>query len=509
MHIKSKATTKLLLIILAVIFIITALFVLWWYGKFIPGWVEWKEYQGVFGESGIILADKKVSVAIDNNEVWNTPNDWFVQDMIITDIDRDGAEEMVLLVWKHGSFGKHRPQWVRRNDISLKQHIFIYRYDDRREEYIVAEWMSSVMNYPVKSFASYGKDKIVINDINGGHKVWYWLDFGLKLAGEAKDNSVSFAAAGDNLIHEWLYRNIDDIFAEEAFDLFYENIAEDIKQYDIASVNQETPLVTNRSMIGDYPSFGSSYRVADGLSHAGFDIVSCANNHILDRGQEGLETTYNALKDREMEAVGINVSEGDIYDSIKFADCNHINIAFLSYTYGTNGNKMPPGNSNAVENLMNKDRLVKQLRYARLRADAVIVFVHWGTEYSAEIDEQQQIFTDIFLNEGVDVVIGTHPHVLQEYKTISKNDHQMTVFYSLGNFVSGQNEPERLIGGIGEFVINKDVSGKININGVNMRKTVMHQDKEECGIYWLEDYTVDKAQKHIVKGMEEYIKELK
>lgn len=506
---------RIMILAVAVILSIAAIFALWWYGAFLPKWVDWKESTVSYYDDELVLKNKSLSVISEGKCIWKSKNDWFIQNMIVSDLDRDGQDEITLLVWKHGSFGEHTPMWVKRNDIRLEQHIFIYKRDLSAEGHIKALWMSSVLGYNVESIVSHYNSKILVNDRGNNHKVWMWKDFGLKYAGKATEQKISFRAAGDNLIHQWMYRygsdTNDSDYINGSYDKYYAHIKDYIEQADISSINQETPLVDDNSLLGDYPKFGTPSSVASALENAGFDVVSCSTNHALDRGMYGIDTTYKYLTQNNLKAVGINPSERneDYRDGITFINKNHIVVAMLSYSYGTNGIKEPEGHPYASELFDNNERFIKQLRYARQKSDVVIVFAHWGTEYSEEIDDNQRELTSLMYDEGVDIVIGTHPHVLQDLDVVNEGDNTMYVFNSLGNFVSGQDKPERLIGGIACFDIVKAEDGSTSVMNPYIEKTVMHQDKDECTVYLLKDYSDEIAGRHRVEGMKEYIDTIK
>jgi poly-gamma-glutamate synthesis protein (capsule biosynthesis protein) len=132
----------------------------------------------------------------------------------------------------------------------------------------------------------------------------------------------------------------------------------------------------------------------------------------------------------------------------------------LNYTYGTNGKQIPDENQYAVHLLDDEEQIKSDIKSAKENADIVIIFPHWGTENSTEIDENQEKWTDIFLESGADVVIGTHPHVLQPYEVLtSSTGHQMLIYYSIGNYISAQSEQTSQKGGIATFTISLTTSG--------------------------------------------------
>lgn len=157
---------------------------LWWYGLFLPGWISWEKAQESFGDATVTLQGRclKVRMGGENGQVvWETQSDWFVQDVVVKDIDRDGEEELILLVWKHGSYGNHMPFWVEKNDEALKQHIYIYKYEETRESKIRAIWMSSQIEYEITDISSGEKSFLNVTDRSGNTRIWTWRDFGLKL----------------------------------------------------------------------------------------------------------------------------------------------------------------------------------------------------------------------------------------------------------------------------------------------------------------------------------------
>ena len=200
---------------------------------------------------------------------------------------------------------------------------------------------------------------------------------------------------------------------------------------------------------------------------AGFDVIDTANNHILDKGIEGIRNTLEVFeKYEDVVTVGTSLEEQEEYwGSIRFVEKNGIKIAFLAYTYGTNGMPAPKGLPFAVEQLNDEKRIELQLNYARARADAVIVLVHWGEEYSDVVSDEQKRLTELFYSNDVDVVIGSHPHVLQP-KEIYKD--KMLVYYSLGNFISGQTRKQQIeagteTGALASLTIRKDAAGKVSV----------------------------------------------
>ena len=181
----------------------------------------------------------------------------------------------------------------------------------------------------------------------------------------------------------------------------------------------------------------------------------------------------------------------------------NITFALLNYTYGTNGIDLP-SDKPWIVNMMDKDKVTKDIKEARANADVVIVFPHWGTENSFGISDYQKEYTDLFSKLGVDLVIGCHPHVIEPVKEVTnESGHKMLVYYSLGNFISHQIEIDQLCGGIASVDIEKK-NGKITVNG-KFIPIVTHYnrtdgDKFRFDVYKLSDYTDELAKSHSQNG---------
>lgn len=225
---------------------------------------------------------------------------------------------------------------------------------------------------------------------------------------------------------------------------------------DYAVANLETTLSTEGPYSG-YPAFRSPAALADDLKELGFDLMLTANNHCLDRGFDGLTATLDALDEAGLAHVGTYASEKDAASPIHLADVGGITVAFLGYTYGTNGIPLPSGKDWAVS-LFNTDymtslstpdteKLEADLAAARsMEPDLIAVMIHWGVEYRTEQNSYQEEMADLLIANGADLVLGGHSHVPQpmETRTVTGWDgSQRTGFvcYSLGNFISSQVDP--------------------------------------------------------------------
>lgn len=311
--------------------------------------------------------------------------------------------------------------------------------------------------------------------------------------------TVRFSASGDNLIHDGLYLQAKARGQNSEYDFaaLYENVAAFYKDFDVNWINQET-LLTDEFEPSGYPMFCSPTAVGKALYDIGFRVFALSNNHSYDKGAAGIASSL-AFWDTMPEDVlspGFYAGESD-YTNIQTHTVNGITIAYLPYTEHTNGLPTPSGATANIIYTSQTDVIEQQIRHARTIADIVIPTVHWGTEDSHKVNDAQRILAQQMADWGADVVIGTHPHVVQPVETITaaESGKQVPVFYSLGNFVSLQSKTPNLMGAVGTFSITKttqpDGAISTEITDVQTHPLVMHyQNGYKNGrVYWEQDYT--------------------
>lgn len=324
-----------------------------------------------------------------------------------------------------------------------------------------------------------------------------------------EEYNVSLIAAGDNLYHSSVYKKGKLEDGTYNFDFIYENIKPYIEEYDIAIVNQETVLIEDRNNISSYPCFGTPQEAGNALMNAGFDVFLNATNHSYDKKETGVLNTIAFWKQYpEITYLGIHENEDD-YNTVKIVEENNIKIAMLNYTYGLNGFVIPDEKYYLVDTLYDKDKIQRDLEYAEENADITIVFPHWGNEYQYNESENQNEWAMFFTEYGADIIIGAHPHVVQPVKYIeSENGNRSICYYSLGNFVSGQDEKPRILGGLATINIKKIVDSddvQILIENPNFIPTVTHYNSSEHTIYLLSDYNDELANNTKLKASCEYL----
>ena len=463
-------------------------------------------------EMRILLQERKVTACMDGDPVWETDPEWQTQDMLLCDIDRDGREELILLTWKRGSFGEHLPLWVEQDEDTFSQHIFIY--DLFGKPPVRPAWMSSALGAEIAGMR-FDPDRslLILTDAAGTESAWRWEFFGLKRAEKEKEKVQTFhlLAAGDVIAHGPVMSAGKKADGSYDFAFLFAPIADRIQAADLACVNLETPLTADGAY-SDYPLFASPPEIAKAMADAGFDAAACATNHMLDRGLRGVRDTaeaFAALSDR-IVCLGIDPYERDPdAPEYRIVERNGITAALLNFTYGTNGHAVPPDAPHCVELLQDEAYVRGQLEAARQQADLLVVFVHWGTEYEPLPDESQQKWAQLFLEEGTDLVIGTHPHVLQPVTTYEREDgHRMLVFYSLGNLVSAQSGTGRILGGLADVVFEKAPDGECEIVRYDLIPTITHQQKGCYAAWLLDDYPEELLRTHRQKtGLEELFRD--
>ena len=442
-------------------------------GYLLPVWIKWESKEIVCEEDGmpdkIILQNRRVTVLQDGDLVWQSENGVWVQDVLWEDIDHDSEKELMLLCWKRGRYGSSRPFWVTEDEQTWSQHIFLY---DWQEGEIRPIWMASDLGLEVENWSFHERNRLLLTDRTGETSAWDWITWGLS---HVKPTTLTFAAVGDNLIHRPIYEYALRHFGGNFDDLFT-CMQEELDQYDVTSINQETIYVEERADYSDYPRFGTPIEVGEAVVNAGFSVVSCATNHALDQGVEAIDRTVDFYREADVICAGIQHSEDGTYRPYEILERNGICCAVFSYTQFTNGLPVPEETPYVLHTLDDEQQVRQDLKAGREKADLCIVYVHWGTEYAETTDESQKYWAKVFADCGADVVIGTHPHVLQPVEWVTGvNGNETLVYYSLGNYISAQTDPACTIGGLAYFTAMKE-NGKCRIADYGLKKLVTQHE---------------------------------
>lgn len=314
-------------------------------------------------------------------------------------------------------------------------------------------------------------------------------------APQDQEVTIRLAMVGDVLVHRPVWESGQQADGTYQYDHLFVQVAPDIQAADVALVNQETVLGGTELGLSSYPTFNSPQEVGDAEAAAGFDVICKATNHTVDKGTAGIGNELAFWRERHPGVAVVGAADSqETYDTIYVYEKDGFKVAILNYAYGTNGIPLPADNPWAVH-LLDENAIRADVARAQELADLVVVSPHWGTEYVAGPDAMQQQYADLFCELGVDVVIGTHPHCLGPVEVRTRADgHQTLIYYSLGNFVSAQNQQElTAVGGLAEVTLVKDAEGA-RVADYELWPTVTHMAAgTSYTTYKLADYTDELA----------------
>ena len=300
---------------------------------------------------------------------------------------------------------------------------------------------------------------------------------------EEKVEPINFTmtAIGDTLCHNTQYWDAYNSSTKQ-YDFYY--VYDDIKNYtssaDITMGSLETTFAGEDRGYSNYPVFNSPDSLATALKDIGVDVISLAGNHALDYGYSGICRTIDVLDNVGISHLGTYKSAED-QDKILIKDVKGVKIAFINYTYGTNGIPVPSDKPYCL-NLIDKDLISKQIKQAKEQnVDMIVACMHWGTEYKTSANDEQKELADFLFKSGVDIILGNHPHVLEpmEKKTITLDDgstKDVFVVYALGNFTADQRAEITRDSAILNLDITKDSDSKILINKVSYVPIYMYKN---------------------------------
>ena len=507
--------------------------------------------MSVYGDTGLDSESLSDTGSNSENLVYQTRIGLKVSDVCVGDLDGDGYDEIILLLWKRGSYGTSHPYWQKNDLYRFSQHIFIYTLRDGQ---ITPWWFSSAIGVRAADISLTahpdGKRQMVcIKDSEGKESCWYWHGFGLakmEESGEQETTStvgssaktaesmdessaetVHLLAVGDNLISDTIYHAAHDK-ASGSWDFsgLYEHIADRVRTYDLAAINEETILVHDPEKRSSFPRFGTPDVIGNDIRNAGFNIVTAATNHAWDKGREGIDDTIRFWKQYpDVTLLGIHGSAEE-QDRIIYTEKNGIRFALFNYTYGLSAGTLPAGDEFRIDLLQDKDRLINDLHEAEQSADMSIVFIHMGTEYRETPTDEQKALAQELTAAGADLIIGAHPHCVEPMARVTAaNGNTSVVYYSLGNLVSTQMKPNTILGGAADVTIVKK-NGVTSVSEAKLQPTVCHMEaassattpsttaslssassvaessagKPVVTVYFLADYTEELAERHYFRN---------
>lgn len=317
------------------------------------------------------------------------------------------------------------------------------------------------------------------------------------------NKQITLSAVGDILIHDRVY---DDARVKDTFNFMpmLDRVDSYLKASSVTFANQETMVGGEEIGLSGYPRFNSPYEIGEALKKAGVDVVSLANNHTLDHGEEAIHNAINYWKEKDMMYTGAYESKAD-QEKLRIYETNEdISLAFLAYTYGTNG-ITEPENKDYLVNQIDEQQIATEIAEAEKQADVVVLSLHFGDEYERLPNERQKDLVQFAADRGADIILGHHPHVLQPVEWVEgKGGKRSFVIYSLGNFLSGQDEFYRRIGGVLTLTLTKEEKkgeeDKVKISNPQFLPTFVtftnESDYKVVPMYQLKETDLPDAKKH-------------
>lgn len=317
---------------------------------------------------------------------------------------------------------------------------------------------------------------------------------------EKEEHTLRMIAVGDHFYHDTVIADGQEEDGQWKYDYIYENVKDEIEGADLAVVNQETPIVSDHGDTSGYPTFGMPQEGAQALADIGFDVITMATNHSYDKGKDGVIQSIEFWNSQKNDPVllGIHESEQDQKENrVKIVEKKAFKIAMMNYTTLINIGTPVPENESYLIDIYDEETIKMDVEKAKKEADIVMVFLHSGVEYKNEPDDATKEKVQYLAQLGVDVVIGTHPHVIRPYGMMERPDGKnMLIYYSVGNFVSGQQGMSQLIEGMADITFFKDPeTGEVSVEEYSMEPLVMHYESgfQSYAVYPLEKYTKELA----------------
>lgn len=323
------------------------------------------------------------------------------------------------------------------------------------------------------------------------------------------DKVVHVIAAGDNLIHYSVFKNAEALAGGNGYDFkpMYSEVKYLIEEADVAIINQETVISQSnpvRGAEGGVLLFNSPPEVADAVIDCGFDVITMANNHLLDMGTDGLEESINfwnqKAKENNLTVLGAYLNEEDA-NNIRVREVNGVKIAFLAYCHHINGfdAQLDDVPLRVIKN-DEEDVIERQIKEAKEMADVVIVSAHWGQDDTTVVTEDRIELANKMVNWGADVILGCHTHTAETMEWITRDDGTKGfVYYCMGNFICAQTDNFNVVGELPDFDIVIDgETNELRLENVKCIPTIVHYESEfsNMKVYPYSKYSPELAERH-------------
>ncbi|MDD3268309.1 MAG: CapA family protein [Syntrophomonadaceae bacterium] len=315
--------------------------------------------------------------------------------------------------------------------------------------------------------------------------------------------TITLTAAGDCLMHNTQISSGLQADGSYRFDSFFTEVKDLIAEGDYSSTNFEAVMAGPQSGYTGYPLFNSPDAVAGTFKEAGFDLIVSANNHCMDRGVRGALRSLDVLRAAGLETVGTYKTAQESKQFL-IKDIKGVKVAYLAYTYGTNGIPVPAQYSFLV-NFMDKNKILADIKQVRDSVDIIVLVLHWGLEYHPKPSQEQKMQAREYLEAGADIILGSHPHVIQTMEVLKIQGKDKFVIYGLGNFISHQVGQERNSGIVLKMKFTKDfVSNNTLLDSVSYTPTFSHSYRDN-GKLMFRVVPVEVSIQKIKAGQEPYM----
>lgn len=330
------------------------------------------------------------------------------------------------------------------------------------------------------------------------------------------ERDITLMAVGDDLLHMGIVKTGTQEDGSLNYDFLFESISDMLENADVKIINQETILGGNDRGFSGFPRFNSPTEVGDAIAAAGFNVVLQASNHSADQGVDGLLSCAAFWKTHpEVLVTGIYETEEEV-EELPLITVDDVTFAVLNYTYSPNSETIPSsvvGHLNFLCSYNDRNRLdfttlnpqvLSDIERAKEVADIVIVCPHWGTEYSTKPSKYQKEFAMQMAEAGADLIIGTHPHVIQPVEWVeAENGNRALCFYSLGNYVSTQKNAQSMLEAMAwvTFHVAEDgISITSEKTGAIPMVCQYNNRVRFENVYFLENYTAEFASSHGIRS---------
>ncbi len=332
---------------------------------------------------------------------------------------------------------------------------------------------------------------------------------------EPEFSTVNISAVGENQIHSSIYKQAAARSTDGGYDFeyAYKNAVPLIRDADMAIINQETLICNDKYEPSTYPRFNSPVALGDYMLEIGFDVFTIANNHTLDKNEDGLMACLDYWDSRENAIVAGAYRNAEDRANIRTGEFDGITFSFLSYTEYLNGLYLPEGSVMEIGDAFDVETIINEIAAAKEVSDVCVVALHWGVENSDVISDYQRSTAKQLVDAGADIIIGNHPHVLRDIEEIEREDGTTALCaYSLGNFISAQSVGQNLIGGVLNFDVtmrvdeNAEENQRPIIDNIEFIPVITHYDGNyhDVRVYPLNMYTRELADSHGVKTMSKF-----